>query len=247
MKKLPLILATGAASALLAMGLSGCITFNTTAPANNTNTANTETSSNSANANNENNANNANTNTANDNKNVANTSNTSNTSSNTSSSGKAALGATQKFGSAKTGYIKVPEDWKDRTKDDFSSQQIDSSAITYVVDPTTEYTSAALAHYAFASSIKLETFPCKYTEKADEYYHDYQAKSDDYSDLNIEKDQFSGRSASVVSCESIDGVKITHIVFDKQSTAPGCIAITATATPSNNDAILSYVSTWSES
>ena len=116
-----------------------------------------------------------------------------------------------------------------------------------MVDPTTEYTSAALSHFAYSSSIQLETFPTSYTDKADEYLYDYRGDTENYSDVTIEKDKFSGHDASVVSCESIDGVKVTHIVFDKNDDGHSCVAITTYGTQSNNDAILSYVATWTAS
>ena len=109
----------------------------------------------------------------------------------------------------------VPVDWVDRTDQDSQPEQIDASAVTYVVDPTTEYTSAALSHYAYSSSIQLEAFPTSYTDKADEYLYNYRGDTENYSDVTIEKDKFSGHDASVVSCKSIDGVTVTHIVFDK--------------------------------
>ena len=154
------------------------------------------------------------------------------------------LADSQRFGNAKTGYVSVPSDWMDFTSK-LDSNMVDSTAATYIVDPTTEFTSAVEAHWAYSSSIKLETYNCKYTDKADELLYKYKGETDNYTTPSIEKMTFNGKNASVVACSSADNVDITNIAIEKD--AGSCILITAWSTRSNTEAIIGYVATWSMS
>ena len=122
---------------------------------------------------------------------------------------------------------------------------VDSTDATYIVDPTTEFTSAVEAHFAYSSSITLETFPCKYTDKADELLYKYRGETDNYLTPSIEKITFNGMNASILGVTSADNVDITNIVIEKD--ANSCILITAWGTRSTDEAVLGYVSTWSMS
>ena len=150
----------------------------------------------------------------------------------------------QCFGSDKTGYVWVPSDWKDFTSK-LDPRVVEASAMTYVVDPTTEFTSAVVAHFAYSSSITLEAFPCKYTEKADELLYQYRGETDNYTAPSIEKTTFNGKNASVLKCTSADNVNITNIAIERDANT--CILITAWGTPSTEEAVLSYVNTWTMS
>ena len=241
MKRIALILSAAVVSMLLVAGLTGCIAAHTSASSNSSNTSSSTAAATSDNASSASSASDEST---------KDTSNASSASTNSDFEGRGNAEPTydsKKVGRSKTGYVLVPVDWIDRTDQDFRPQQVDASAVTYVVDPTTEYTSAALSHFAYSSSIQLETFPTSYTDKADEYLYNYRGDTENYSDVTIEKDKFSGHDASVVSCKSIDGVNVTHIVFDKNDDGRSCVAITVNGTQSTNDAILSYVATWTAS
>ena len=159
-----------------------------------------------------------------------------------SSASPANLGQSQRFGSAKTGYVSVPSDWKDFTSK-LDSRVVEASAMTYLVDPTTEFTSGVESHWAYSSSITLETFPCKYTDKADELLYKYRGETDNYTTPDIQKTTFNGKNASVVACSSADNVDITNIAIEKD--ANSCVLITAWGTRSTDEAVLSYVATWS--
>ena len=159
-----------------------------------------------------------------------------------SSASPANLGQSQRFGSAKTGYVSVPSDWKDFTSK-LDSRVVEASAMTYLVDPTTEFTSSVESHWAYSSSITLETFPCKYTDKADELLYKYRGETDNYTTPDIQKTTFNGKNASVVACSSADNVDITNIAIEKD--ANSCVLITAWGTRSTDEAVLSYVATWS--
>lgn len=159
-----------------------------------------------------------------------------------SSASPANLGQSQRFGSAKTGYVSVPSDWKDFTSK-LDSRVAEASAMTYLVDPTTEFTSSVESHWAYSSSITLETFPCKYTDKADELLYKYRGETDNYTTPDIQKTTFNGKNASIVACSSADNVDITNIAIEKD--ANSCILITAWGTRSTDEAVLSYVATWS--
>lgn len=159
-----------------------------------------------------------------------------------SSASPANLGQSQRFGSAKTGYVSVPSDWKDFTSK-LDSRVVEASAMTYLVDPTTEFTSSVVSHWAYSSSITLETFPCKYTDKADELLYKYRGETDNYTTPDIQKTTFNGKNASVVACSSADNVDITNIAIEKD--ANSCVLITAWGTRSTDEAVLSYVATWS--
>lgn len=253
MKRITLVLSAVAASMLLVAGLTGCAASNAPASSNPSNTSSSAAASaseNASSASNTSSASSASVASAKDTSNTSSASNASSASTGSSFEGRGNAEPTydsKKVGRSKTGYVLVPVDWIDRTDQDFKPQQIDASAVTYVVDPTTEYTSAALSHFAYSSSIQLETFPTSYTDKADEYLYDYRGDTENYSDVTIEKDKFSGHDASVVSCKSIDGVNVTHIVFDKNDDGHSCVAITVYGTQSTNDAVLSYVATWTAS
>ena len=232
MKRIALILSAAVVSMLLVVGLTGCIAANTSASLNSSNTSSSTAAATSDNASNASSASDAST---------KDTSNASNISTSSDFEGRGNAEPTydsKKVGRSKTGYVLVPVDWVDRTDQDSQPEQIDASAVTYVVDPTTEYTSAAIQH---------EAFPTSYTDKADEYLYNYRGDTENYSDVTIEKDKFSGHDASVVSCKSIDGVTVTHIVFDKNDDGRSCVAITVYGTQSTNDVILSYVATWTAS
>ena len=160
-----------------------------------------------------------------------------------SGSGSAAdLGKSQRFGNAKSGYVSVPSDWKDFTSK-LDSRVVEASAMTYLVDPTTEFTSGVEMHWAYSSSITLETYPCKYTDKADELLYKYRGETDNYTTPDIQKTTFNGKNASIVACSSADGVDITNIAIEKDANT--CVLITAWGTPSTDEAVLSYVATWS--
>lgn len=159
-----------------------------------------------------------------------------------SSASPANLGQSQRFGSAKTGYVSVPSDWKDFTSK-LDSRVVEASAMTYLVDPTTEFTSSVESHWAYSSSITLETFPCKYTDKADELLYKYRGETDNYTTPDIQKTTFNGKNASIVACSSADNVDITNIAIEKD--ANSCVLITAWGTRSTDEAVLSYVATWS--
>ena len=159
-----------------------------------------------------------------------------------SSASPANLGQSQRLGSAKTGYVSVPSDWKDFTSK-LDSRVVEASAMTYLVDPTTEFTSSVESHWAYSSSITLETFPCKYTDKADELLYKYRGETDNYTTPDIQKTTFNGKNASVVACSSADNVDITNIAIEKD--ANSCVLITAWGTRSTDEAVLSYVATWS--
>ena len=159
-----------------------------------------------------------------------------------SSASPANLGQSQRFGSAKTGYVSVPSDWKDFTSK-LDSRVVEASAMTYLVDPTTEFTSSVESHWAYSSSITLETFPCTYTDKADELLYKYRGETDNYTTPDIQKTTFNGKNASVVACSSADNVDITNIAIEKD--ANSCVLITAWGTRSTDEAVLSYVATWS--
>ena len=159
-----------------------------------------------------------------------------------SSASPANLGQSQRFGSAKTGYVSVPSDWKDFTSK-LDSRVVEASAMTYLVDPTTEFTSSVESHWAYSSSITLETFPCKYTDKADELLYKYRGETDNYTAPDIQKTTFNGKNASIVACSSADNVDITNIAIEKD--ANSCVLITAWGTRSTDEAVLSYVATWS--
>ena len=159
-----------------------------------------------------------------------------------SSASPANLGQSQRLGSAKTGYVSVPSDWKDFTSK-LDSRVVEASAMTYLVDPTTEFTSSVESHWAYSSSITLETFPCKYTDKADELLYKYRGETDNYTTPDIQKTTFNGKNASVVACGSADNVDITNIAIEKD--ANSCVLITAWGTRSTDEAVLSYVATWS--
>lgn len=159
-----------------------------------------------------------------------------------SSASPANLGQSQRFGSAKTGYVSVPSDWKEFTSK-LDSRVVEASAMTYLVDPTTEFTSSVESHWAYSSSITLETFPCKYTDKADELLYKYRGETDNYTTPDIQKTTFNGKNASIVACSSADNVDITNIAIEKD--ANSCVLITAWGTRSTDEAVLSYVATWS--
>ena len=159
-----------------------------------------------------------------------------------SSASPANLGQSQRFGSAKTGYVSVPSDWKDFTSK-LDSRVVEASAMTYLVDPTTEFTSSVESHWAYSSSITLETFPCKYTDKADELLYKYRGETDNYTTPDIQKTTFNGKNASIVACSSADNVDITNIAIEKD--ANSCVLITAWGTRSTDEAVLSYLATWS--
>ena len=159
-----------------------------------------------------------------------------------SSASPANLGQSQRFGSAKTGYVSVPSDWKDFTST-LDSRVVAATAMTYLVDPTTEFTSSVESHWAYSSSITLETFPCKYTDKADELLYKYRGETDNYTTPDIQKTTFNGKNASIVACSSADNVDITNIAIEKD--ANSCVLITAWGTRSTDEAVLSYLATWS--
>ncbi|MBR3182018.1 MAG: hypothetical protein IKF56_05205 [Eggerthellaceae bacterium] len=152
------------------------------------------------------------------------------------------LADSQRFGRASTGYVSVPSDWKDFT-DKLDPRMVDSTDATYIVDPTTEFTSAVESHFAYSSSITLEVFPCKYTDKADELLYKYRGETDNYMTPSIEKITFNGKDASILGVTSADNVDITNIVIERDANT--CILITAWGTRSTDEAVLGYVSTWS--
>ena len=242
MRNVVKLVAVGVMSALLAAALAGCVTVNVT--------KSESASSESASAASSTATKTTTSTTSTTGKSDSSTTATSSTSASSSSDwgrGDAEpvdLTKSQRFGNAKVGYVSVPSDWKDYTSK-LDSRMVDDYATTYVVDPTTEFTSSVEAHFAFSSSIKLETYPCKYTEKADELLYKYRGETDNYTTPTIEKTTFNGKNASILGCSSADNVDITNIVIEKSSNS--CILITAWATRSNDEAVLSYVSTWSMS
>ncbi len=238
MRNIVKLLAIAAFSGLLVMGIAGCGSSGTSSSAASSSAssaASSESNSQSASA--------SESKSASEKSGASATaSSAASASASSTSAGEADLGKSQRFGNAKVGYVSVPSDWKDFT-DKLDSRMVDSTAAVYIVDPTTEFTSGVEMHFAYSSSITLETFPCKYTEKADELLYKYRGETDNYTDPTIEKTTFNGKNASILGCSSADNVDITNIVIEKD--ANSCVLITAWATRSNDEAVLSYVATWS--
>lgn len=245
MKNAIKIAAVAAVSAVLAIGVVGCSGGSSTpSSSSNTNSSSVSASSSSDSTN-------ASSNSA-ANSNASSKSSASNTSaSNTSSSaasntnegrGNAEPVSGNRMGSPKVGYVTVPSDWKDFT-DKLDSRIVDSTGAVYLVDPTTEFTSGVESHFAYSSSIQLETYPTKYTDIADETLYKFRGETDNYSDVNIEKTTFAGKDASLVTCSSADGVNIGVVVVEKDTNS--CVKITVWGTPSNYNANMGYAKTWS--
>ena len=235
------VLGVAVASAALVAGLSGCITV-TIQDKN----ANTNEPSASSNANNES----ANKNADKDNdvkdvhKNESSTSN-SNSNDNWGRGDAEPVESTNKVGSAKVGYIQVPTDWKDRTTQDFDERARDASGVVYVVDPTPEFTSATLSHFAFASSIKMETYPTGFSSKLTEISDKFEEDTDNYSDPTWKSVKVAGHNAAKVTTEMLnDGVNVSVYAIDKDDTGSSCVILTGFSTPSNTKAIEGYMESW---
>ena len=259
MKKSLATVSTLAVTAALVAGLTGCVTVNVQKPGNDNDNANTEQSANSANA--ENSEASANSNagkdsnaSANANKNSnANTapsgnSNTSKPSDDFSTSFSSAYpapkDATQKVGNSKTGYIMVPEDWMDRTTQDIDEHKLDATAATYVVDPTTEFTSGVLMHFAFSSSILMETYNTDFASKAKEIIAKYDKDTDNYSNCERHNYTLNGKNASVIKYDTADGVDVYFVTLDTGEHS--CTMFTVYALPSQAEHIVGYLNTWGE-
>ena len=229
------------ASALVVASLSGCInvTIQNKSNENENKTENVEKNTNTEEKN---------TNTPANNETNANK--PSNTESNANSNANEGQGdsnplADKQVGSKKVGYVTVPSDWKDRTSD-VDERIRDSNATVLVVDPTTEFTSGVLSHFAFSASVQLETFPTSYENRADEILYDLRAKTDDYANVEIKKDKFNGHDASVITCESADGIDVKYIIFDKDGSGNACIVAMAYSTPSTAPTVNKVLASWSE-
>ena len=240
------IVAVAAVSAMLAVGIVGCGGNNTSSSSTNSNSSvSASASSDSASASSSA-ASNSNTSASKSSASNAANSNASASSSTASNSNEGRGDAEpvngNRMGSQKVGYVTVPSDWKDFT-DKLDSRTVDSTGAVYLVDPTTEFTSGVESHFAYSSSIKLETYPTKYTDIADETLYKFRGETDNYADVNIEKTTLNGKDASLVTCSSADGVDIGVIVVEKD--ANSCVKITVWGTPSNYNANMGYAKTWS--
>ena len=231
-----------AASAMLIASLSGCV--NVTVKKNdNENSNTTENVEKNTNTSNKNSNSSSNTN--------ANSNGSSNKNSNTSSNGNEGRGDSEplsgtKAGNSKVGYVSMPSDWKDRSSD-VDERIRDSKATVLVVDPTTEFTSGVLSHFAFSASVQLEAFPTSYESRADEILYDLRGKTDDYANVEIKKDKFNGHDASVITCESADGIDVKYVVFDKDGSGKSCITAMAYSTPSTAKTVNEVLASWSAS
>ena len=232
MKSIVRLVAIAAFSALLVMGIAGCGSSSASSSASASSGSGEAVSNTASDA----------SGSADSDKATTTNSKSSSSASQTTSSGSASLGASQRFGNAKTGYVSVPSDWKDFTSK-LDARTVEASAMTYLVDPTTEFTSAVESHWSYSSSIKLETYPCKYTEKADELLYKYRGETSNYKNPEIQKMTFNGKNASVLKCSSADNVDIANIAIEKD--ANSCILITTNSTSSTDEAVLSYAATWS--
>ena len=240
MKHATKLFAIAVLSIMLVTGLAGCINVTVTAPASSSSASGSDSSAAASSSASASTSTSASASASKSTSASASTSSTSN--SGDSGRGNAEPAGSQRYGKPSTGYVSVPSDWKDYTSK-LDPRAVEASDATYLVDPTTEFTSAVEAHFAFSSSIKLETFPCKYTDKADELLYDYRGRTDDYTTPSIEKTTFNGHNASIVACSSADNVDITNIAIEKDANT--CVLITAWGTRSTDEAVLSYVATWS--
>lgn len=238
--------AIGCVAAALAVGsFAGCGTSSKSSSPSSSGNANTSSSASStASAKNSNAAANANSGASG---NASSNANASGASNGNWGRGDAAPVDGQKLGSAKVGYVTVPSDWKDVTAEKVDPRMVDSSGLVYLADPTTEFTSGVEGSWAFANSIRLETFPTSYESRADELLYKYRGENGNYGDPSIKKDKFCGHDASVIECDTGDGVHLTNIIFDKDGGGKACEVLTIYATPSSQDAVKGYAATWSAS
>lgn len=237
------------ASAALVAGLSGCITINVQDSSNKN--AN-EPAANASNAANDNaGTDNAATNESGKNENISGTANSNTTNINDNSNwgrGDAEpIDSDQKVGSAKVGYIYVPADWIDRTSKDFSEREVDATGVVYVVDPTTEFTSATLSHFAFASSIKMEVYNTGFATKLTEIMDKFKADPDHYSAPVWTQAKIAGHDAAkITTTMTDDGVNVTVYSIDANDGAKSCVILTGFSTPSNIDAVEGYMESWTK-
>ena len=151
----------------------------------------------------------------------------------------------QTIGSRAVGYMAVPSSWTDRIED-VDPNLVDAYEMVYYADPGSEYTSAALSHFAFAKGVQLTVQPTSYREIAAGIAESYENSSitGDFSQGEV---MIGGRDAILlVTSIPEDNQLICCIVIDRDGDGHAAVAIACNCGSSTSAAeeVLSYVATW---
>ena len=141
--------------------------------------------------------------------------------------------------------MQVPKSWTDRSSD-LQSGMIDSYSMVYYANPSTEFTSAAKAHFDFAQSVQMSLRPASYKDVAQTFIDKYK-KDGIYGDTTSEEGKYNGKNAIVVSTSvPDDNLMVCTIVIDRDGDGKGAVALEMNcgASQAQAEEVLKYASTW---